>query len=62
MDERSIPRGCGCRIETREIMSVIRRSTLRCFASDFKMRSQNRPILAGGAYGWIAPEVIVRGD
>ena len=43
-------------------MSVIRRSTLRLFASDFKMRSQNRPILAGGAYGWIAPEVIVRGD
>jgi exopolyphosphatase/guanosine-5'-triphosphate,3'-diphosphate pyrophosphatase len=29
-------------------MSVIRRSALRLFASAFKTRSQNRPILAGG--------------
>jgi len=44
MDERSIPRGGGCRIETTEIMSVIQRSALRLLASAFKTRSQNRPI------------------
>jgi hypothetical protein len=46
IDERSIARGCGCRIETTEIMPVIPRSALRLFASAFKTRSQNRPILA----------------
>ena len=56
----SIARGCGCRIETTEIMSVIRRSALRLFASAFKTRSQNRPILAGERMAGLRPKVIVR--
>ena len=60
IDERSIPSKPRCRIERTEIMSVIRRSALRLFASDFKSRSQNRPILAGGANVCIAPKVIGR--
>jgi len=60
MDGVSNPRGCGWGIETTEIMSIIRRSELRLFASAFKTRSQNRLILAGERMTGLRPGVADR--